>query len=155
MAFRKQVMNIEYAHCPWSVISCKPSQWTKLENMFVYVIWHIYIHTYIHIYIYIYKLYSFGVYLSFYICWQIHPGIFNKFSSIGLSLFSYPHFLKIFIYYLFVAVLGLCCCTRASSSCRLEATLWLWNAGFSLWWLLLLQLACSRVCGLSGWGAWA
>ena len=85
MAFRKQDMGTEYAHCPCSVIFCKPSQWTELENMFVYVV----ILKYIYIYI---KLYSFCVYLFIYFDKQIHPGIFNKFSSTGLSLFSYPHF---------------------------------------------------------------
>ena len=49
----------------------------------------------------------------------------------------------IFIY-LLLAALGLCCCTRAFSSCRVRASLPLWCTGFLLQWLLLLQSMCSR-----------
>ena len=53
----------------------------------------------------------------------------------------------LFTYILFLPVLGLCSCTRAFSSCSEWSCSSLWCAGFSLWWLLLLQ---STVLG-----AWA
>ena len=43
--------------------------------------------------------------------------------------------------YLVLAVLGLCCCVRAFSSCHERG---LQCAGFSLSWLLLLQSTGSR-----------
>ena len=46
-------------------------------------------------------------------------------------------FLK-YIYYLFFAVLGPCCCTRAFSSCSVQGLLFVVVCGFSLWWFLLL-----------------
>ena len=73
-------------------------------------------------------------------------------------------FLKIYLFiYLFWAALGLCCCTRAFSSC----SEWggyssLWCAGFSLQWLLFsccgaralaVQASVVVACGLSSCGA--
>ena len=48
----------------------------------------------------------------------------------------------IYFIYLFLAALGLCCCTRAFSSS-------LWCTGFSLRWLLLLWNMGSRHVGFS------
>ena len=51
--------------------------------------------------------------------------------------------------YLFLAALGLRCCSRAFSRCSSQLLLSNHGArGFSLWWLLLLQSTCSRACGL-------
>ena len=49
-----------------------------------------------------------------------------------------------------LAVLGLCCCTWAFSSCDEQGLLASWGPQASrCWWLLLLQNTASRVCGLS------
>ena len=54
---------------------------------------------------------------------------------------------------LFLAVLGLCCCTRACSSCgELGTTLQLLCADFSSPWLLFGAWALG--CGLSSYGTW-
>ena len=57
----------------------------------------------------------------------------------------------LFIYLIcFLAVLGLCCCTWAFSSCDEQGLLASWGPQAShCWWLLLLQTTASRVCGLS------
>ena len=57
--------------------------------------------------------------------------------------------------YLFLAVLGLRCCAWAFSSCGERGLLFLWCAGFSLRWLLLLQSMGSRRAGFSSCGSWA
>ena len=50
--------------------------------------------------------------------------------------------------YLFLAALGLHCCSRAFSCCSSQRLLSNYSAqGFS-WWLLLLQSTCSRAHGL-------
>ena len=49
--------------------------------------------------------------------------------------------------YLFLAALGLHCCTRAFSSCGEGGYSSLWCAGFSLRWLLLLRSTGSRHVG--------
>ena len=66
-------------------------------------------------------------------------------------------FINKFIYciYLFSAALGLCCCTRAFSSCSEWGLLCLRCAGFSLRWLLLLRSTGSRRAGFSSYGTWA
>ena len=69
--------------------------------------------------------------------------------SEGLSDAGESAFLKINLYlfiYLFLAALGLLCCVRAFSSCG-EGYPWLWRAGFSLQWLLLLWSTGSRLAG--------
>ena len=46
--------------------------------------------------------------------------------------------MSVFFVYLFMAPLGLCCCTWTFSGCSQQgATLYLQCAGFSLQWLLL------------------
>ena len=57
--------------------------------------------------------------------------------------------------YLFMAALGLRCCTRAFSSCGERGYSLLWFAGFSWRWLLLLQSMGCRCAGFSSCGAWA
>ena len=52
-----------------------------------------------------------------------------------------------FIYFLFLAALGLFCCTRAFSSCSEQGYSSLQCAGFSLRWLLLLRSTGSRHAG--------
>ena len=62
--------------------------------------------------------------------------------------FNFIYFKFIFLIYLFLAVLGLRCCSRAFSSCS-ERT------GFSLRWLLLLRSMGSKRAGFSSCGTWA
>ena len=63
---------------------------------------------------------------------------------------SVPAFFNLCIYsiYLFMAVLGLWCIALGFLSSGGSA-LYLWCAGFSLWWFLLLQNTGSRACWLS------
>ena len=56
--------------------------------------------------------------------------------------------------YLFLTVLGLCCCSGFFSSGG-EWRLLFVAVSFSLQWLLLLWSLDSRVCGLSSCGFWA
>ena len=64
-------------------------------------------------------------------------------------------FLNISFYYLFtLAVLGLCCCTRASLQLQKAELLLLWCGGFSLRWPFLLKSVGSRVHGLSSCDPW-
>ena len=64
------------------------------------------------------------------------------------------HFLKVFQFftisflYLFLAAMRLCCCTGLLQLQRAGATLESQYTGFQWQWLLLLQSAGSRVCGL-------
>ena len=60
--------------------------------------------------------------------------------------FNEDHF-KIFIY-LFLAVLGLCCCTGFSPVVTSGGYSLLQCSGFSLWWLLWWQSMGSRACGV-------
>ena len=80
------------------------------------------------------------------------------FFSLSLSFF-FNDIQDLFIYfiYLFLAVLGLHCCTQAFSSCgeRGSHCTSLQCAGFSLQWLLLLWSAGSRHAGFSSCGTWA
>ena len=52
-----------------------------------------------------------------------------------------------------MAVPGLCCCSGCFSVAVSRATLLLWCAGFSLWWLPLLVASLVASHGLKG--AWA
>ena len=67
----------------------------------------------------------------------------------GFSFFFHKF---IYFIYLFLAVLGLCCCARAFSSCGERGYPSLWYVGFSLRWLLLLQSTGSRHVGFSSCG---
>ena len=68
--------------------------------------------------------------------------------SVGKVFFKI--FLSKFIYliYLFLAVLGLCCCAGLSLVAASGGYSSLWCAGFSLRWLLLLRSTDSRHVGL-------
>ena len=57
--------------------------------------------------------------------------------------------------YLFLAVLGLRCCTQAFSSCSKWGLLFVVVRGFSLRWLLLLRSTGSRCAGFSSCGTQA
>ena len=73
-----------------------------------------------------------------------------------LPAFIYLFILKnLFIYYLFLAVLGLHCCTPAFSSCGEQGLLFVAACSFSLLWLLLLQSTGSRRAGFSSCGSQA
>ena len=62
-------------------------------------------------------------------------------------------FFLIYLFFsLFLAALGLCCCTWAFSSCEGYSSLRC--AGFLLWWLLLWSTG-SRRAGFSSCGSWA
>ena len=63
-------------------------------------------------------------------------------------------FLILFIY-LFLAELGLRCCSRAFLQLRQTNYSSLWCKGFSLRWLLLLQSMRSTCTGFSSCGSWA
>ena len=66
------------------------------------------------------------------------------------------NFILFFKMYLFIlAALGLCCCVQAFSICGKQKLLLAVCAGFSLWWLLLLQNTGSRHVGFSSCGLWA
>ena len=70
-------------------------------------------------------------------------------------IFTYLFKLNEFIY-LFLAALGLCCCTWAFSSCGEQGLLFLVvRAGFSLRWFLLLRSTGSRHVGFSSCGTQA
>ena len=69
--------------------------------------------------------------------------------NLGDSIFFFKKFI-VFIY-LFLAALGLCCCTRAFSSCGGYSLLWC--MGFSSRWLLLLRSTGSRCVGFSSCGS--
>ena len=68
------------------------------------------------------------------------------------DFFFFNKFTYLFIY---LVVLGLCCCARAFSSCGTGGYSSLWCAGFSLRWLLLLRSTGSRCVGFSSCGSWA
>ena len=74
--------------------------------------------------------------------------------SLCISLFYFILFyvLKI-LFILFLAALGLCCCTRAFSSCSERGYFSLQCAGVSLQWLLLLWSMGSRRAGFSSCGS--
>ena len=72
-----------------------------------------------------------------------------------LSILFFNYFFKIYFIYLFLAVLGLCCCAWAFSSCGEQGYSLLPCAGFSLQWLLLLQSTGSRCVGFSRCGTQA
>ena len=63
-----------------------------------------------------------------------------------------PNLVVVFFFssfiYLVLAVLGLDCCPAVSPLAEGRGTRQLWRAGFSLWWLLLLQSMGSRTYGL-------
>ena len=75
----------------------------------------------------------------------------NKIQIRKTSFFFIIFIIKKFIY-VFLVVLSLCCCTYACSSWGYSS---LQGAGFSLWWLLLLQSMGSEACDLSSCGAGA
>ena len=52
-----------------------------------------------------------------------------------------------FIYLLFLAALGLCCCAQASLVAASGGYSSLWRTGFSFWWLLLLRSTGSMCTG--------
>ena len=62
---------------------------------------------------------------------------------------AYTSFVCLFVLFcLFLAALGLRCCTRAFSSCGEQGLLFVAvHVGFSLWWLLLLQSTGCRHVG--------
>ena len=59
------------------------------------------------------------------------------------------------ILYLFLAVLGLCCCADFSLVAAIRATLSLWCVGFSLRWWLLVRSLGFRARGLGSCDSWA
>ena len=61
-------------------------------------------------------------------------------------------FLNFFIYLLFGAALGLCCCVWLSLVVASGGYSSLWRVGFSLWWLLLLWSSGSRRVSFSSCG---
>ena len=67
-------------------------------------------------------------------------------------------FLMLFFFikniYLFIAAMGLHCCTQAFSSCSEGGSSSLGCAGFSLQWVLLLWSTGSRAAGFTVYGAW-
>ena len=71
------------------------------------------------------------------------------------SFFFKKIFFKFIDLFLFLAVLGLCCCTWAFSSAAIGGYSSLRCAGFLLQWLLLLQSMGSRCAGFSCSGTWA
>ena len=58
-------------------------------------------------------------------------------------------FFVFLFFHLFLAMLGLCCCARAFSSCGELGLLFVVVCGLSLWWLLLLWSTGSRRAGFS------
>ena len=68
--------------------------------------------------------------------------------------FFFNKFILLFIY-LFLAVLGLCCCARVSVVATSGGYSSLWCVGFSLQWFHLLQNTGSRRTGFSSCGTWA
>ena len=94
-----------------------------------------------------------------FMCWILVKGehgskkIF-KGDAITLWLKEYIHkswimsfFLNLFLFFLFLAALDLCCCAQAFSSWGEWGYSLLWCAGFSLRWLLLLRSMGSRCTG--------
>ena len=78
------------------------------------------------------------------------------FKNSSISILIHSFFLNKFIYlFLFLAVLGLRCCTQAFSSCGERGLLFVAVSGLSLSWLLLLQSTGSRRAGFSSCGMWA
>ena len=76
--------------------------------------------------------------------------ILYPFLNWAVGFFGHMH-TAIFIY-LFMAVLGLCCCTWAFSSCREWGLLSSWVRRF----LTVVLLLCGSVCaGFSSCGTWA
>ena len=92
--------------------------------------------------------------LSGWILWYTWLEIFWR--EANLFIFYFIVFINLFIlFYLFLAALGLCCCTRAFSSCGERGLLFVVVRGFSLRWLLLLWSTGSRHTGFSSCGSWA
>ena len=78
-----------------------------------------------------------------------HTGRINSIHNILIFLNKFIYFI-----YLFLAVLGLCCCARAFSLVAAsEGYSSLRCAGFSLRWLLLLRCMGSRCAGFSSCGS--
>ena len=75
---------------------------------------------------------------------------FNPSPLATTSLFFFFNF---YLFYLFLAALGLRCCTQAFSSCSKRGYSLLRCAGLSLQWLLLLQSMGSRCAGFSSCGS--
>ena len=71
----------------------------------------------------------------------------------GTSPANFFFFLINLFIYLFLAVLGLCCCAWLSLVAASRGYSSLWCAGFSSWWLLLLRSTGSRHAGLSSCGS--
>ena len=96
---------------------------------------------------------SFPVFLSLHRClhFRINCLAYTVQVFVVLGFFSINLFILLFyfIYLLFLAALGLCCCVWAFSSCGEQGLL------FLLRWLLLLQSAGSRHAGFSSCGTWA
>ena len=67
--------------------------------------------------------------------------------------FFFNKFIYFIIYLLFLAVLGLCCCAHAFSSCGERGYSSLRCAGFSLLWSLSLWSTGSRCVGFSSCGS--
>ena len=76
-------------------------------------------------------------------CWERTFFFFFFFNLKIIYLFIY------WLHWVFVAACGLSLIVASGDYSSL------WCAGFSLWWLLLLQSVCSRCTGFSSCGLWA
>ena len=76
--------------------------------------------------------------------WKIIHSETFFFKELHLGSTSFKNSFKICIL-LFLTLLGLYCCVLAFFSCGAWVPLWLWCAGFSMQWLLLLQRVGSVV----------
>ena len=72
--------------------------------------------------------------------------------NLANTLFLYINLFTYLFVYVFLAALGLRCCTRAFSSCGEWRLLFVAVRGFLWWWLLLLQSAGFRHAGFSSCG---
>ena len=78
----------------------------------------------------------------------------NPWLHLGATMTVLNHIFGFYLFYfiyLFMAVLSFCCCEDFFSSYGEWASLW--YAGFSLWWLFLLQGTHCRACRLSSCGS--